>query len=177
MVTVRSLSIVTVTLADFVGSAWLVAVTCTVTGFGKSAGAVYNPPGLMVPTVEFPPETPFTLQFTAVSFVFFTLAVNVTMFPSTTDPLGGTTDTVIAGGGGGCCTNPAPPPHPFAQIPAVRSPKATILVFAHGQFVFRERGHMPSEIAGEGPAKTTRCAPGLKCPKWPQVRALSFYYQ
>jgi len=144
---------VTVTIADFVASAWLVAATCTVTGLGKSAGAMYNPLVLIVPIVELPPATPFTLQFTLVFVVFLTVAVNVNMLPSTTDPLGGTIETVIAGGGGGACTKPAPPPHPFAQIPALRSPKMATLVFANGQFVCRERGHMPRQIAGEGPAK------------------------
>jgi hypothetical protein len=35
-----SLMIVTFAVADFVASAWLVAVICTVAGEGRSAGAV-----------------------------------------------------------------------------------------------------------------------------------------
>jgi hypothetical protein len=96
-----SLSTVTLAVAAFVESAWLVAVTCTVAGDGKSAGAVYTPAVLIVPVVAFPPETPFTLQLTEVSVVFFTVAANVIVFPSKTDPLGGAIDTVICGGGGG----------------------------------------------------------------------------
>jgi hypothetical protein len=53
-------------------SAWLVAVTATLAGAGKICGAVYISapafPAATVPSVEFPPATPFTLQFTA-SFV------------------------------------------------------------------------------------------------------------
>jgi len=59
-----SLVIANVPVADFVESAWLVAVTCTVSGDGMSAGAVYTPAGVIVPSVAFPPGTPFTLQLT-----------------------------------------------------------------------------------------------------------------
>jgi hypothetical protein len=84
-----SLVIASVPEPDFVVSAWLVAVTCTVAGDGRSIGAV------------FPPATPLTLQLTAVSAVFVTVAVNVTWLPSTTVPLGGATFTTMDGGGGG----------------------------------------------------------------------------
>ena len=78
-VSVSTISLVIVILAelDFVGSAWLVAVICTRVGEGKSAGAVYTPPAVIVPTWAFPPATPLTLQLTAVSVVFVTTAVNV----------------------------------------------------------------------------------------------------
>jgi len=78
-VSARTISLVIVTLAepDFVGSAWLVAVTCTILGEGKSAGAVYTPPAVIVPSVVVPPTTPLTLQLTAVSVMFDTTAVNV----------------------------------------------------------------------------------------------------
>ena len=67
--------IVTFALADFVVSAALVAVTVTVAGDGSRLGARYVPP-LIVPTVELPPETPFTLQVTAAFEEFVTVAVN-----------------------------------------------------------------------------------------------------
>jgi hypothetical protein len=43
----------------------LVAITVTVFGLGTALGAVYSPLLEIVPAVEFPPCTPFTLQFTA----------------------------------------------------------------------------------------------------------------
>lgn len=61
--------IVTVAVADFDGSATLVAVTETLGGTGGNAGAVYiaesRPVAAIMPTVEFPPATPLTLQLTA----------------------------------------------------------------------------------------------------------------
>ena len=61
--------IVMLALADFEGSATLVAVTFTFGGAGASAGAVYvaesEPVAVIVPTVEFPPATLLTLQLTA----------------------------------------------------------------------------------------------------------------
>lgn len=61
--------IVTLALADFDGSATLVAVTVKLGGVGASAGAVYvaasAPVAIIVPTVEFPPATLLTLQLTA----------------------------------------------------------------------------------------------------------------
>lgn len=61
--------IVTLALADFEGSATLVAVTETLGGVGGNAGAVYvaesEPVAVMVPRVEFPPATLLTLQLTA----------------------------------------------------------------------------------------------------------------
>ncbi|MHB8754709.1 MAG: hypothetical protein ACYC92_07100 [Candidatus Acidiferrales bacterium] len=61
--------IVTLAVADFDGSAMLVAVTETLGGAGGNAGAVYvaesGPVAVIMPTVEFPPATPLTLQLTA----------------------------------------------------------------------------------------------------------------
>src|SRR5258708_19246599 len=59
-----SLGNITVTAAFAV---WLpldctVAVTVTVLGFGKEAGAVYRPLGLIVPPLLLPPPLPFTLH-------------------------------------------------------------------------------------------------------------------
>jgi len=61
--------IVTLALADFEGSAVLVAVTATLGGDGAAAGAVYvaepSPVAAIAPSDEFPPATPLTLQLTA----------------------------------------------------------------------------------------------------------------
>jgi hypothetical protein len=81
---VMSHVIARVVVPDFVESAWLVAMTCTVSGDGMSAGAVYPPADVIVPSGAFPPGTPFTLQLTAVSFVFVTVAVKVAWAPSYT---------------------------------------------------------------------------------------------
>jgi hypothetical protein len=69
---------VTVAVADpdFVVSACDTAVTVTVAGLGTTEGAVYSPAVEIVPTVEFPPATPFTCQVTAVLEVPVTVAVN-----------------------------------------------------------------------------------------------------
>jgi len=83
---------VTVALAlpDFVASATLVAVTLTVAGEGGVKGAVYTavfaPLATIVPTVTFPPETPFTLQVTPVEAfpVPVTFAVNTCAPPAVT---------------------------------------------------------------------------------------------
>ena len=96
-----SLVITSVPVPDFVESAWLVAVTCTVTGEGMSTGAVYTPAEVIVPSVAFPPGTPLMLQLTAVSDVFVTAAVNVTWFPNKTDAFVGFAVTAIGGGGEG----------------------------------------------------------------------------
>jgi hypothetical protein len=101
MLKVMSLATVNVARPDLLASAWLVAVICTVAGDGRSIGAVYAPAGVIVPSVVLPPVTPFTLQSTAVSVVFDTVAVKVVWFPSSTEPVGGLTATTIDGGGGG----------------------------------------------------------------------------
>jgi hypothetical protein len=72
-----SLVIAKVPVADFAGSAWLVAATWTVAGEGRSAGAVYNPAEVIVPSVVFPPGTLLTLQLTTVSAVFVNVAIKV----------------------------------------------------------------------------------------------------
>jgi hypothetical protein len=115
------MSLVTVScaVADFVESAWLVAVTRTTAGEGRSPGAVYTPADVIVPLDAFPPGTPFTLQFTLVFVVFVTVAVSVCEFPSKTELLVGDTVTVIEGGGGGGeVTVPEPPPQPGSHVPA-----------------------------------------------------------
>jgi hypothetical protein len=72
-----SLVIANVPAPDFVESAWLVAVICTVAGDGRSAGAAYTPTGVIVPSAAFPPGTPLTLQVTAMSVAFVTVAAKV----------------------------------------------------------------------------------------------------
>jgi hypothetical protein len=70
------LVILTVALADLLVSALLVALTVTFDGEGTIFGALYSPPVLTVPNVEFPPVTPFTFHVTEVFVVLVTLAVN-----------------------------------------------------------------------------------------------------
>ena len=151
------MSLVTVTAAvsDFVASAWLVAVTCTIAGDGRSAGAVYTPSAAMVPTVAFPPAAPFTLQLTAVSAVFVTVAENGVVFPRSTDPLFGATVTTMEGGGGGGGTaGPAPPPpQPSVHTPVVRRARKTILVVPDFFASNCERGRTPSGKQAKGQRK------------------------
>lgn len=146
------MSLVTATfaVADFVVSAWLVAVTWTVAGEGRSAGAVYTPAVVIVPSVAFPPATALTLQLTVVSVVFVTVAVNVAWFPSTTDPLGGATLTSIAGGGcgGGCEAPPAPQPNDHG--PAARAKRTTIVARLDNFPLLGERDRMPSQMQAKG---------------------------
>ena len=63
--------------ADLVESTALTAVTVTVAGDGTVIGAVYTPDVEIIPTVAFPPATPFTLQFTVVLEDPVTAAENV----------------------------------------------------------------------------------------------------
>src|SRR5579864_2411843 len=74
---------VTVAVADFVGSACEIAVTETDAGLGTADGARYSPslfvPNTVVetsPFVELPPLTPLTCQVTAVFVDPETVAVN-----------------------------------------------------------------------------------------------------
>jgi len=53
------------------------AVIVTVAGEGTEVGAVYIPAVEIVPTVEFPPTTPFTCHATTVFDVFTTVAENI----------------------------------------------------------------------------------------------------
>jgi hypothetical protein len=96
-------------------SAALVARTETETGAGRFAGAVKMPFVSIVPTVEFPPGIPFTLQLTAVFAVLVTVAVKDCGSPSSTDAVDGTTVTATLEGfeGGGCDgPDPAAPTQP-----------------------------------------------------------------
>lgn len=113
---VMSLAIVSCAVADFVGSAWLVAAIVTVVGEGRSAGAVYTPSAVIVPAEALPAGMPFTVQFTLAFVVFVTVAASVCEFPSRIVPLVGVTVTVIegvgGGGGGGITSDPVAPPQP-----------------------------------------------------------------
>jgi hypothetical protein len=73
------------------------AVTVTVLGVGKAAGAVYRPAAEIVPVVEFPPVTPLTCQVTAVFVVFVTVAVNCNVAEMKTEGPEGDMDTPGAG--------------------------------------------------------------------------------
>ena len=92
---------VMVALADAVLSAALVAVIVTELGFGIAAGDLYLPVESMVPTVEFPPATPLTVQLTAVFVLFATVAVRLSVSPMRTFAVPGATVTLVAGGFGG----------------------------------------------------------------------------
>jgi hypothetical protein len=87
---------VTLAWANLVVSAVLVAVIVTAPD-GTAAGALYKPALEIVPTVEFPPATPLTLQFTAVFAVPPTVALNCFVWDTVTEALVGDTETETAG--------------------------------------------------------------------------------
>jgi hypothetical protein len=147
-----SLVIAKVPMPDLVESAWLVAVTCTVAGEGRAAGAVYTPAEVIVPSAAFPPGTPLTLQVTAASVVFITVATNVTWLPSTTDPFAGVTVTTMSGGGGGGGGTP-PAPQPSVHAHSLRSATTTIVVVVELFPLLRERDRMPSAMQPKGQRK------------------------
>lgn len=155
-----SLVIVTAAVADFVASAWLVAVTCTVAGDGKSTGALYTPAGVIVPAAAFPPGIPFTLQLTLVSVAFVTVAVNVAWFPSTTDPLWGVMVTPIEGGGGGGGEPAPPPPQPNVHAPAMRRVMTAILAVPNLFPLLCGRGRIPAAKQAKG--QRTECGIGVR---------------
>jgi hypothetical protein len=144
-----SLVIPSVPAPDFVESAWLVAMICTVAGDGKSAGAVYTPADVIVPNAAFPPGTPLTLQMTAVSVVFVTVAMKVAWAPSTRDPFAGVTVTSIAGGGAGGGDAP-PAPHPNVHAPSANSEMSTAVVVLDVFPLLGERDRMPSQKQAKG---------------------------
>ncbi len=151
-----SLTIVAAALSDFVASAWLFAVICTVADAGRIAGAVYTPSAVIVPDAALPPGASFTLQLTAVSAVFATFAENGIAFPSITDPLFGEIVTVMDGGGGGGGTDGTapPPPQPIVHAPVVGRTRSKILAVRN---LFRsngERGRIPSARQAKGQRKT-----------------------
>jgi hypothetical protein len=84
--------LVTVTMADanFVVSAWEVAVTVTCGGLGTATGAVYTPVLVMVPLGA----PPATLHVTVVFDVLVTVAVNCCVMPTAVLTAVGATETV-----------------------------------------------------------------------------------
>src|SRR6266446_6781303 len=76
--------------ADFVVSAWEVAVTVTCGGFGTATGAVYTPVLVMVPLGA----PPATLHVTVVFDVLVTVAVNCCVMPTTALTTVGAMETV-----------------------------------------------------------------------------------
>jgi hypothetical protein len=91
----------TFAVADLVGSAVLMADTCTV-AVGTVPGAVYKPEELIIPVVDVPPAVPFTSQVTRLSEVPVTLAVNCAACPaSTVEELGETATAMDPDGGVG----------------------------------------------------------------------------
>ena len=88
---------VTVEDADFVVSAFEVAVTVTVAGLGTAEGAVYRPLLEIVPQVAPEQPLPLRLQLTAVLDMPVTVAVNCCVLPTTTVAVIGETLTPTAG--------------------------------------------------------------------------------
>src|SRR6266852_5386873 len=93
-------AIVTAAKADLVVSAWETAVTVTVAGLGAAAGAVYKPAAVIVPTVAFPPVTPFTCHVTAVFVVPVTVEMNCCVCPGVKFAVAGATLTAMTTGEG-----------------------------------------------------------------------------
>jgi len=167
--TARSLVMVTVAVADFVASATLVAVICTVTDAGRSAGAVYTPVALIVPALALPPATPFRLQVTLVSVALVTVALKVCVLPSTTGALLGVIVTVMeaggGGGGGGSAAELTPPPpqpsmHALAARRIERKAKTGTAARVRGVNAITnfippsvERGRIPAELQAKGQRK------------------------
>ncbi len=121
--TATSLSTVTVAVACFDVSAWLVAWTLTEGCARRFSGAVYSPFREIVPTVVFPPAMPFTSQDTAVLLELLTVAVNCCVAPSITVAVKGERLTETDGGGGGGGGGPGlapPPPQPIVPAPTAR---------------------------------------------------------
>jgi hypothetical protein len=84
---------VTVAVPLRVPSALATAVIVRVFGEGTVLGAVYSPSLLIVPTVEFPPSTPFTCQVTAVLVENMTDAANCLVLVASTEVVEGLTET------------------------------------------------------------------------------------
>jgi hypothetical protein len=117
---------------------------------------------VIVPTAEFPPAMPLTLQLTPVSVVFVTVAVNVNWFPSTTEPVAGATVTVMEGGGGGGRVPAPPPPQPCNHAPAARRAMKPSRAFVKLFPVFSGRGRIPSAKQAKGQRKKLVLGDGLE---------------
>lgn len=90
---------------------------------------------------------------TPVSAVFVNVAVNVTWFPSTTEPLTGATVTTMEGGSGGGGVPAPPPPQPSVHVPAARRAMKPNRAFARLCRLFSGRGRMPSAKQAKGQRK------------------------
>jgi hypothetical protein len=97
----------TVAEADFVLSAWLVAVTVTEPELGTKSGAVYRPVEEIVPAVVLPPTVLLTDHVTLVLLVLLTVAANCFVASTTTEAVSGEIEIATAGGG---VTSELPPP-------------------------------------------------------------------
>ena len=81
----------------------------------------------MVPTLEFPPAIPLTLQVTLVLVVLVTVAANCCVAPRKTEAVGGKTLTLtVGGGGGGGAGFPPLVPQPIAAPAATIRHRKTI---------------------------------------------------
>jgi len=114
---------------------------------------------VIVPRTEPPPGTPLTLQLTAVSFVFVTIAAKVAWPPSTNDPLAGVTVTVIDGGGGGGGGALAEP-QPSVHAPSARSAANTIVLVLKILPLLCERDRMPLQKQAKGQRRGKRMGAG-----------------
>jgi hypothetical protein len=85
---------VTVLLAFCVASLASVALIVTVFGVGNALGAVYIPLESIVPTVELPPATEFTDQFTLIFVVPLTVAAKAPVDPARMVAVAGVTVTL-----------------------------------------------------------------------------------
>jgi hypothetical protein len=92
---------VTIRFRATVVSATLVAVMVTFKELGWVAGAVYKPFVEIMPTVWFPPATPFTLQVTPLFELPVTVAAYCEDVPSVTVPAPLRLSVTVGGGGGG----------------------------------------------------------------------------
>jgi hypothetical protein len=110
--------IVTCAVADFVGSSIKVAITVTAAGEGTAAGAVYEPPDVIVPTVALPPATPSTRHVTPeLLCAFDTVAVKSSApLPASRVTQGGDTPTAVGGGGLTSTGHALPPAFDGAEV-------------------------------------------------------------
>jgi hypothetical protein len=124
---------------------------------------VYSPALEIVPTVAFPPSTPFTLHVTRVSVVPVTVAANACVAPRNTIALVGATLTVTFGGGGGPPADPTAP-HP-QSAPATATNAASKIRLVHARAILTSAA--PPRIA-RAPRTSSSFAGAVATPvpKW-----------
>ncbi len=125
------LSICTVAEPLVCGADCVAAVIVTVEFAGITCGAVYSPDAEMVPTIEFPPATLFTLQFTLSDVIPVTVAVNCTVRPSDTVVFVGETVTLALCPGIDDPPDENPHPHKLASTATLPSARATLRLTLH----------------------------------------------